>query len=165
MELCPQWNHIEPGDDRKAQMDLFECLDKLNEFDSPTLRCAIKQFLLSHENIDGWSKLFIVNRYVCDVPEWVPLAQGSSFSGFMGFPIEDGRVGLLWPLGKSASGRIVLIGHTAGYLGPSFLAVDEFDAFLKSYGRRAKDGIGRVTQKRVSHRIVHCLLTRAGKGR
>jgi hypothetical protein len=42
----------------------------------------------------------------------------------------------MWPLGFKVNGKIGIVGKYQGYGGPPYRAVEEFDDFLKRYGRR-----------------------------
>jgi len=112
-------------------------LDALSRYDTPSLREAFAEYLSeSTDQMAHEQQLFLANRYLFNVPEWVNEERSLGFGGWLGIPREDKRVNLLWPLHRDSSGRLQLLGRSIGYLGPPFLAIDEFDYLEKEYGRR-----------------------------
>jgi hypothetical protein len=114
-------------------------LEALSRYDTPTIRAAFAQF--SSESRDGHAddeKLFLANRYLFNVPEWVSAERALGFGGWFGIPQSEKGVNLLWPLHREPSGRLRLVGRQIGYLGPPFAAMDELDYLEKEYGRRPR---------------------------
>jgi len=92
------------------------------------------------------NKLWILNRYLFNVPEKYPRARARFF--FFGLPRPDDNqdyVNLMWPLGYTEDGRITLVGwywfYKRGFMekamGASYDAVGEFDYFRSTFGLRA----------------------------
>ena len=91
-------------------------------------------------NVSAMSKLFVLNRYVFNVPEFTPLNQ-QRFGSFLGVPVLEGRVNELWPWQIDPAGELQLTGFFRGYAGESFVALEEAEAFQRLYGRRESRGL------------------------
>jgi hypothetical protein len=143
IESCPYWNQLAATDLTGAR-EIIHTLEKLNNYSSTVLRLAIVKFQESHFAINGrktfddWTKLFLINRYIFNVPEWENSERARTYGGFFPIPRENGKVNVMWPLAINRSGEVELIGQSVGYLGDRFLAVEEFDFFLQEHGRRPK---------------------------
>jgi hypothetical protein len=142
IESCPTWTGTGQNDtQRKAA--IMRHLQDLRQFNLPTLREGLRRFVEEREitrtyDLDAMCKLFLLNRYVFDVPQWVPREQSVAFGAWMGIPEEDSRINVLWPLAVNGAGHLELAGRNIGYLGADFRALDEFDYFAKQYGPREK---------------------------
>ena len=79
--------------------------------------------------------LYVLNRLLFDVPEWVPGGQ-PRFAAFTGIPQRDGEVGELWPWAPAGNGGLQLRGHFRGYVGEGYQALREAEAFQRRYGPR-----------------------------
>lgn len=140
IEACPSWIALDPGD-YAAKQKILNSLRSLNAFDRYTLRRAIDQFRENTRiyDVDAMAKLFLLNRYLFAVPEWVQRENAVHFGGWTGIPNDNGRVNELWPLQLAENGQWELVvGRSLGYMGAAFDATGEFDYFLRIYGRRRR---------------------------
>jgi len=103
------------------------------------MRCFIEECCEAEGGfrVSAMSKLFVVNRYLFDVPEFTPLNQ-RRFGAFAGVPVHGDLVNELWPWQVDARGEIRLIGFFRGYVGETYLALQEAVAFKRRYGLREK---------------------------
>ena len=76
-----------------------------------------------------FGRLFILNRFLFNVPEYVkynPFSlQPISYGGWAGVPGNDKYFNQLWPLGYDASGCLVIKDFFRGYGNPDYQAVEE----------------------------------------
>lgn len=148
LEKCPAWTNMEIEDTAEKE-SLLECLDELSTYETSILRKAIEQFISEERRrekdssidvvdvFNDLSKLFVLNRYIFDVPAKSSRQDSRSFGGFWGVPGDDKEVNRLWPLGTTPDGELDLVGECQGYTGPPFRALAEFDYFNERFGRRA----------------------------
>ena len=142
LKQCPALTSIGP-DDTTTKKKLLKCLDEMATQETPILRKAIEEFIAecrraNNYSVDEMSKLWVLNRYIFDVPAKSKLQDARFFGGFLGVPHDEKDVNLLWPLGTTLNGKLALVGvYRGGYMGDDFQAVDEFDYFDKRFGRRA----------------------------
>jgi hypothetical protein len=140
IELCPPWSKVR-SDQSAQQENIFACLENIAALDTTIIRKGMEQFVLKMKNEGKWdvsnmSKLFVMNRYLFDVPAELPLKQAKFFGGWRGVPRDDRAVNMLWPLEKNSDGRIIMAGDFAGYVGEAFDPIREFDYFDDHFGRR-----------------------------
>jgi len=100
------------------------------------LREAFAEYLSeSTDQMAHEQQLFLANRYLFNVPEWVNEERSLGFGGWLGIPRETSVLiysghytRQLWS--SPASGQKHRLSR------PPFLAIDEFDYLEKEYGRR-----------------------------
>jgi hypothetical protein len=138
----PEWTRL--GEvDTLVRKDFLERTDAIAQEETAILRKAVEKFvseLRSEHNysVGQMSKLFVLNRYIFNVPERSDRGKARFFGGWSGVPMSDRDVDLLWPLKISTTGELSLVGSFHGYFGESFQAVQEFDYFDRRFGRRTK---------------------------
>ena len=86
-------------------------------------------------NVGLMGTLYVLNRLLFDVPEWVPAGQ-PRFAAFTGIPQRDGELGELWPWAPAGKDALRLRGHFRGYVGEAYQALREAEAFQRRYGQR-----------------------------
>ena len=102
------------------------------------IRKAIVLIFSTHpQDTSLWSRVFLLNRYLFQVPEISPI-DGHLFGGWAGTPVENGMVNRLWPFSYDGQNRLQLVGEFEGYYGPPYRGLDEFDYFQKKFGLRRK---------------------------
>jgi hypothetical protein len=139
---CPAWSELQPGD-AVTQRRIMACLTALRGYDLAVLGAAIGTYVtkLKREErytVAAMSRLYVLNRYLFDVPERVPVGT-RGFAGFKGVPSDAGGIDELWPFSRTPHGGLVLTGQFKGYNGEDYLAVEEFDYFRHQYGLRKLD--------------------------
>lgn len=135
LESSPAWSQADAD-----RTKILACLQRLSDYESPFLRAGMKKVVagrISKKEYDGatMSKLFVLNRFLFAVPEKEKFA-GPFFGGFQGVPYDQHEMNVMWPLSHAKDGQVQLTGRFSGYSGHNHLAVQEFDFFLKKYGRR-----------------------------
>jgi hypothetical protein len=136
----PAWSKLSPSDE-KGRRKVMAAMKKLSQYDLNVLRKAMENFIAKKRqsrggyDVDDMSRLFILNRYLFNVPDKVPIG-APHFGAFAGVPSDAHSVNDLWPLSFDASGKLILSGNFAGYFGDDYLALEEFDHFAKKYGAR-----------------------------
>jgi hypothetical protein len=105
------------------------------------VREAIAKFIETRRaatsySVDEWSKLFVLNRQLFNVPERFELGSPPSASGWQDVPQGENWINLLWPFTVDALGNPRLTEPFGGYLGGAYGALEQFDLFEKHFGRR-----------------------------
>ena len=138
--------------DIASREDLLKRIDAVALEDTVVLRDALERYVSKRQAEDNYSigemgKLFILNRYLFNVPSSSELKQASFFGTLVLRDSENERyVNLLWPLKIENNGKLTLVGEFSGYFGPDFRAVEEFDYFNRRFGRRVeKTGVEKGT--------------------
>jgi hypothetical protein len=136
----PIWTSIRTDDDRTGRL-ICEALRPLLQRAPEELRAELVKYVdgLRDENADklgALSTIFVLNRMFFDVPQEDRQDSVQFFGGWNGVPSGNGKVNMMWPVGKDKAGNFTLVGHFAGYFGPEYRALEEFDFFWKKYGKR-----------------------------
>ncbi len=140
----PAWADVLAGD-TGALASTEAAVRCIGGGDSDSVLSGIRRFIDERRetddgfNVSAMSKLFVLNRYLFDVPEFVPLNQ-PGFGAFVGVPVHEGLVNELWPWEVDSLGELRLTGFFRGYCGETFLALEEADAFRSRYGPRNRMG-------------------------
>ena len=140
IERCPAWSR-HTSNDLVVRQAILNHLRTISQAESDDIRSAIELFIAAREKagsygVDEMSKLFVLNRYLFDVPVSADPEGAKYFGGWVGVPCDKNHVDLLWPLSLNDKGDLVLKNGFRGYLGDDYVAMDEFDWFTKKYGRR-----------------------------
>jgi hypothetical protein len=141
LESCPAWSALD-RDDIAGRRRVLECLRPFQRADTALVRQVLQQFESKHRDdpSDEVFKLFVLNRYLFNVPPRVSAGDAKFFDAWR-VTRYDGKGGadLLWPLSIDESGRLVLTAAAGGYSGPPYRALAEFDYFCQRFGRRPPD--------------------------
>jgi hypothetical protein len=137
----PAWSDFssDNDEDRRQVIDILQTIARAPaERIRQAMEAYIEQTARAEAGYDvsAMSRLYILNRFVFNVPDKAELGR-PRFGSFFGIPSEGNTVNELWPLSKGVDGRLVLDGDFGGYFGESYLAVQEFDHFNNEYGRRS----------------------------
>ncbi|WP_334319249.1 hypothetical protein, partial [Termitidicoccus mucosus] len=108
-------------------------------YSNTVIRNAIKDRLRktakdSALNFRENAKIFAFLRILFDIP--VGYVDGVKYSGSWGNPVQGGKIDLLWPFRKDASGELDLIGVVERYYGPPYDPLAEFDELVSIFQRR-----------------------------
>lgn len=142
LESCPAWSSANAN-----KREIIASLQRLSTNQTSVLRSGIEQFVAKCQSenaydVGNMSKLFVLNRFVFSVPER-DRYDGPFFGGWEGIPHDQKEMRILWPLSHAKDGQLQLTGTFAGYSGHLYLAVQEFDYFLKKYGRRPQTTVSK----------------------
>jgi hypothetical protein len=144
IDNCIPWNRIYENDEsaKDKREKIILTMKELDAFDLIDLRKGIEEYIKIKKsqdfyNIDCMSRLYILNRYIFNVPLKVDL-NSPRFSCFAGIPLDASGINELWPLSYDAQGNLILTGKFIGYFGFEYLALQEFDYFNEKYAARRK---------------------------
>lgn len=133
----------QPSDQLQAPEFLEVCIYIAKNYDSRTIEEAIRKTEVGirqsrdmADRIDVELKVYILNRVVCNVPQWVDSREPIPFGGWLDRPTRDGAINVLWPLSVDDDGELRLTGAMMSYMGAPYQPLSEFRAFLERYGRR-----------------------------
>jgi len=128
LEACPNWTDLPAKDSQtnypfslftpNSTKQIMRTMEDLALNDLNSLGEVLKEYVEDKRKMDPHAfdipeKLYLINRYVFDVPA------------------EQ-----VWPLSYSRDGKLELTGEFDYWLGPRIDPVDEFYYFWKLYGRR-----------------------------
>jgi hypothetical protein len=135
LNKMPAWTEANP---KRAQ--ILSRLQQLDALPTATLRAALSEFVKRHRDANTYSiaemsKGFLMTRFIFKTPE-AETENVRFYGGWDGVPFVNGVANPMWPLGFEESGAIGIVGKYQSYSGPPYSIVEEFDDFLKRYGRR-----------------------------
>jgi hypothetical protein len=140
LDSCPAWTDLEE-DDYSGREQLLSAMNQLrSDYDLPSLREAIRAYVAMkgpEDDLQAFSRLFILNRCLFDVPSSCP-TETPIFGSWRGRPYEGATVNLLWPLSLDKEGGLHLTGKYHGYFGGPYDPLAEFDFFQDHYPVRKK---------------------------
>jgi hypothetical protein len=141
MESVPAWFNLEqetlPGSGQPLVEACERIISKLPQQDSRRFVDNYMRYAKNDPPIEKWSKIFIFNRIVANVPEWDAVPEGCRFGAWHGPIDENGKYNILFPL-KLLDGIWKITNSAPPYQGPDYRGVDELDFFIKQYGFRTK---------------------------
>jgi hypothetical protein len=140
LEAMPSCTSLAETDVRGRKNVVLQ-MNQLISVETSVLRASLSEFIKNKSKnqtlgaVEGM--LFILNRYVFDVPVEMERKAIKIIPGFLGIPQHDGRVNMMWPLSIGTDNRIAF-GYQFGgsYLGEAYDALAEFDRFEAQFGRR-----------------------------
>lgn len=138
LDKCPSWTRLRPNDQPDREK-IMASLEKIRTFNTRVVRMAVEQYVVKNtkttsQNLENLSKVFLLNRYLFQVPQFVP-AESPVFGAWRN-PIEKGQMNVLWPFLLKPNGRLELTGVFSGYTGEPYQPIKEFDYFFKTFGIR-----------------------------
>jgi len=145
LRKAPGWTPGKMSSDERAR--LVETIVEICRLETPMLREVVASFMDDLKpnkpdvnEVDEWSKIYILNRIAFDVPPEYPLGGGRDeigfFGGWAGVPVDDRKVKLRWPVDYGQQGLVSITGEFGGYFGDKYQGVLEFDAFAERFERR-----------------------------
>jgi hypothetical protein len=141
IDSCPDWTFLS-SDDASGRQRVLDSLRPFQRTDTAIIREVVKRVESKYSKEPGYDghgldKLFVLNRYVFNVPSSVPARGAQFFDAWRKTRVrEDGSADLLWPLSMDEAGLLSLTSPAAGYCGPPYRALAEFDYFNQRFGRR-----------------------------
>jgi hypothetical protein len=147
LKNCPSWEDIKGVHDPRIPRILI-AFKEISKYKTQTIERGILRYLYSSSpkggrhllgNIPDTSKLFVLNRYLFEVPRWCKLADTQLFGGWIGTPSNGSSIDMMWPLRKTESGSICLVGTFSGYNGEDYDALSEFSYFKCQFPRRHQE--------------------------
>lgn len=145
LTAMPKWSKIIPGD-RRATRAIEDAAATIGGFDIKAIRSAIRLYLDQADAAPGGptigdlSRIFVLNRYLFDVPPRAPLGEFPLFGGWHGVRSDRDTINPMWPW-KMAGRRKRLAGSFKGYSGPMYRALAEFDYFRRRFPRFTQVGM------------------------
>jgi len=140
LQDAPGWPDMVTPEELKSKGDkLITTLVKCQNLSPDQVRQLIA-FLLQNANPDqrmsAWTKVYVLNRLYCNVPEWVQTDDIKFFGGWGGIPVKDQRIRLLYPLVRDSVDSFHIGNLIGSYTGPDYFGLEEFDYLLKRFGVR-----------------------------
>lgn len=141
LEALAPWSEVPAGDESGLRA-IEEAVAPFAAFPADAVIGGVAEFVGRRESSDAgfdvaaMSKPFVVNRFVFAVPDRVPVAARQGFGSFAGVPVIGDVVDELWPWHLDEDGALRLRGHFRGYVGETYLAVEEARYFSATYGLR-----------------------------
>jgi hypothetical protein len=141
LEEMPAWSEVATGD-RPGLRQVEEAVHRVHRFGTEAVKDGLRRFVTVRARSPGgldvadMSKLYVLIRYMYDAPQRAPKDK-PRYGSFLGVPDTPDTVDELWPWDLGPDGQPHLTGFFQGYVGESYLALEEADAFEKSYGARA----------------------------
>jgi hypothetical protein len=138
----PSWSEIR-SNDLEALRVIEESMSAFSRTDLRVMRRAIVSYLEwvdtlpADAEFSALSKLYVLYRYVFDLPTRLPLGSIRFFGGWHGIFSGPQVVNAIWPW-KIVGGKKRLRGTFAGYTGHPYLAMAEFDYFQQTFGAKGK---------------------------
>lgn len=134
---APAWNYerFEAGDDRVLLGVLFE----LGTMATRDVREVVVGLMGIPDGDprfrDSRFKAYLINRLIFDIPSETSWRDVPRVLGGIGFPHDVNSA--IWPLliGKD-DGTVRIASRSAGYAGPPYHGIEEFDAFSRVFPRR-----------------------------
>ncbi len=142
IESASSWTRLS---DKQVLTDgdkLTSILEKYLSLKTSNAREIVEKLEMSYQknfNSDVAGKIYVFNRLFCNVPEKSHHEKWMFFGGWAGVSIKDDYVNSLFPLKKLENGKLKLVYSFAGYTGPHYRGLAEFDFLLERFGRRFEE--------------------------
>lgn len=140
LNSIPAWSEIAPNG-HESRQEVIAKLSQLSKNDSEVLRDVISRYVdrkkasATGYDVAAMSRLYLLNRVLFNVSDRAKLGS-PRFGSFAGIPYGEDWVNELWPLSVDDRGNLHLTGQFGGYFGESYLAVQEFEHFARTFARR-----------------------------
>jgi hypothetical protein len=146
IERLPVWTTAS-AHNRSAEGAILTAMAKLNSVDTDTIGAAVVIFwerycMPTSKNTsirewnDGKAKIYLLNRYLFDVPEWVKDSVIDWGGEFMP-PCSELGVPMLWPLVRSSNGKLKIAEYeSTEYVGGSYDGLRDWCFIKDNYPRR-----------------------------
>jgi hypothetical protein len=136
----PAWSALGPSQ-VEERAHVVCVVERLARYDLAVLRDAVVQYsgeMFASEGSMFWEiedRLYTLNKYMFDLPEWAPIGTVQDFGGYPRQPYRSGMENTMWPLSCGPDGEVLLTGVSVGdYSGPVYDAVRAFD-YYRERGR------------------------------
>jgi hypothetical protein len=140
LDAMPSWYAVDPNTPETRTAIKNKCEAIRVHYSHSIIREAIVRVLRTADPTTETamaSKVFVLNRFLFEVPEDADAATIRHFGGWVGVPVKNGRVDMLWPWCQDSNG-LELKGSFQGYFGEGYDGVGEFDYFSAHYDGRKK---------------------------
>jgi len=144
----PVWTLVAREDEEQINRIMFT-LEKIRAYPLDTIRTAMKDFMKYNQSDGDEDKLYLINKYLFDLPEKFPREEARFFRGYFTRSLLEppekpsDPVNLMWPFSRGPDGMLRLTEFPFGGAGPPYLAVDAFDYYREKFGpRRFPSGSG-----------------------
>lgn len=132
---APQWdyNAFEAG----GGSELLKVLFRLGAFSDEDLRAIVAELMRlpgGSPTRNQWFKVYVINRLVFDIPPEATWRDAKGAPG--GFGLPPGIESATWPVLFRADNKVAISSRSAGYSGPDYQGLKEYDYFASKYGRR-----------------------------
>jgi hypothetical protein len=104
MSDCPIRTQLtDVGRQASERQKIIACLGKLARYRTSVLRAAEVEYTKdstargAYSQLDDLGVLFLLNRYIFNVPDASPRSEARFFGGWEGVPVTENEVNLLWP--------------------------------------------------------------------
>jgi hypothetical protein len=141
LEKMPSWVATPDNKLDEVGIETMKVMRMVASLPEAEVRKVIARFLARNEGtgheVEGWGKLYVLNRCYFAVPEKERRSEVKFFAGWS-VPVDEEWVHVLWPLEMTPDGELRLARQCAcsTYTGPPYRALAEFDFFSKKYGVR-----------------------------
>jgi hypothetical protein len=152
LDQMPDWTSISVNDPAVARhAEIESACREVAKHSTETIRLAFAYYEQNRfPDLAAEGKLFVLNRYLFDVPSLVrrdsPYFRlyggwGAPESGEPRNPQPTDTLDLRWPWSVGPDGELRLTGHFGGYMGPPYDALGEFDFWSANFNRRKINGV------------------------
>lgn len=146
--LAPDWTRSEAAElaNKRTNEDkgrkILSILNKFKMVSPANARELVIRLSAAGEphDLSIAGKVYIFNRLYCNVPEKVEKSGWSFFGAWGSVPQDKDTVNSLYPLRMTGEGKLELYYLSGSYSGPAYRGADEFDFFMKRFGKRKADG-------------------------
>jgi hypothetical protein len=143
LEQMPDWTTFSLNKTHaRERAAIEEGVRRVANYDLDTIRTAMAIYDTA-DAPGAMGKLFVLNRYLFNLPEEVPTRSPHSQAfggGWLGQPAKEDAVSLRWPWSIDAEGTWRLTGQFGGFMGPPYDALGAFDYYRKHFGKRPGAG-------------------------
>jgi hypothetical protein len=135
----PVWILVAREDEEQINR-IMAILEKIRAYPLDTIRLAMQDFEKHSQTTGDDDKLYLVNKYLFDLPEKFPREEARFFRGYvidifsLDKPSES--VNLMWPFSWGPDGMPRLTGFPVLLLGPPYDALGAFDYYREKFGPR-----------------------------
>lgn len=139
----PPWSAKDPGPEGWRNYE--HAAELVKKADPVDLNHALLAFLDEAQGLEGTAnetRLFLLSRFVFDLPARAPASERRVFKGWTSWPEPDnqGILNLSWPV-SFAGGKPALLAPYEGSDGPRYGAVEEY-RYLREHYRFREPGHG-----------------------
>lgn len=161
LEAMPDWppfvfipNRASREKEEKIVRSIEDTMRRIARYPSGSIRAAMKELHQKYtlgtrgtRGLDVDAKLFLLNKYLFDLPETVRRDSrhfayfltgwaGMPMTGDPNTPKDSDKAFVRWPWRAGRDGQWHLTGRTTIYMGPPYRPLRMFDYFRREFGRR-----------------------------
>lgn len=140
LQKSPSWAK-QPAPTEQDLVEIIENLEAISKYPTKDIVNAVRIF---EENmnasdmgyVERAAKIFLLNRYIFNVPQQVKKRETRFFGGWFGVPQNGDEIDMMWPLASTPDGKVKIVGEYRGYGGDAYMMTRECEHCNKKYGRR-----------------------------